>query len=89
MVPSFTNVKRQQAYYNAPKQGFNYINWDMEKELYIFQSQIEAKFAQSEVNSIYKFPFVDTIQTKREDSVGQMKPEDLIVLKGVIALQKD
>lgn len=36
MVPSFTNLKRQQTYYNAPKQGFNYINWDMEKELYVF-----------------------------------------------------
>jgi uridine kinase len=41
------------------------------------------------VNRNFKFPFVDTSQTKREDSLGQMKPEDLIVLKGVIALQKD
>lgn len=36
MAPSFTNKKRQHAYLNAPKQGFNYINVDMENELYAF-----------------------------------------------------
>jgi len=41
MVPAFTNKKRQHAYFNALKQGFNYINKDMESELYVFQSQIE------------------------------------------------
>jgi len=36
MIPAFTNKKRQHAYYNAPKQGFNYINKEMENELYVF-----------------------------------------------------
>ena len=56
MVPAFTNKKRQHTYYNAPKQGFNYINQDMEKELYVFQTQIENKFSKSDVNRNYKFP---------------------------------
>ena len=58
MVPAFTHKKRQHAYYNAPKQGFNYINKEMEHELYVFQTQIEQKFAKSEVNRTYKFPIV-------------------------------
>ena len=41
MAPAFTNKKRQNSYYNSSKQGFNYINWDMENELYLFQTQIE------------------------------------------------
>ena len=48
MIPAFTNKKRQNSYYNHPKQGFNYyINWDMENELYLFQTQIEQKFKKS------------------------------------------
>ena len=36
MIPAFTNKKRQQAFYNSAKQGFTYVNWDMEKELFVF-----------------------------------------------------
>jgi hypothetical protein len=53
MIPAFTNKKRHQAYFNAPKQGFNYINKDMENELYIFQTQIEQKFLNSVINKTY------------------------------------
>ena len=38
MIPAFTNIKRKKAYFNTPKQGFTYINWDMENELYTFQT---------------------------------------------------
>ena len=58
MIPAFTNKKRQNSFYNHPKQGFNYINWDMENELYLFQTQIEQKFKKSEMNKKYKFPYV-------------------------------
>lgn len=56
MLPAFTNKKRQHAYFNAPKQGFNYINIDMEKELFAFQTQIEQKFAASTINKTFVFP---------------------------------
>ena len=36
MIPAFTNKKRENSYYTSAKQGFTYINWEMEDELYIF-----------------------------------------------------
>jgi hypothetical protein len=36
MVPSFTNEKRKKLYYNDPKKGFTYVNWDIEEELWRF-----------------------------------------------------
>ena len=56
MIPAFTNIKRKKAYFNTPKQGFTYINWDMESELYTFQTQIEQKFRDSSINKSYRFP---------------------------------
>ena len=67
MIPAFTNKKRQNSYYNHPKQGFNYINWDMENELYLFQTQIEQKFRKSTMNKTYKFPMVQPKTVGRVD----------------------
>ena len=60
MIPSFTNAKRLKSYLADHKKGGfnNYINWDIEEELWRFQKEIENKFAVSEVNKRYRFPFV-------------------------------
>ena len=65
MIPSFTNKKRQHAYYNTSKQGFTYINWDMENELYVFQTQIEQKFRKSTMNKNFIFPRI--VELKEQD----------------------
>jgi hypothetical protein len=44
MIPSFTNEQRRKLYFNHPKRGFTYINWDIEEELWRFQKEIEQKF---------------------------------------------
>ena len=36
MIPAFTTEKRKKLYYNHPKKGFTYINWDIEEELWRF-----------------------------------------------------
>ena len=36
MIPSFTNDKRRKKYFNDPKRGFTYVNWDIEEELWRF-----------------------------------------------------
>ena len=40
--------------------GFEYINWDIEEELWRFQREIETKFSGSEVNKKFKFPLIGT-----------------------------
>ena len=47
MIPAFTNEKRKKLYYSHPKNGFTYVNWEIEEELWKFQKDIEAKFAAS------------------------------------------
>lgn len=56
MIPSFTNEKRKQLYFNHPKRGFGYINWSIEEELWRFQKEIEDKFASSLVNRNFRYP---------------------------------
>ena len=68
MIPSFTNKKRQHAYYNTSKQGFTYINWDMENELYIFQTQIEQKFRKSAMNKNFNFPRIEMHEQRNRAS---------------------
>lgn len=69
MIPAFTNKKRQHAYYHTSKMGFTYINWDMENELYIFQTQIEQKFRKSAMNRNFRFPYSD-VPGGRRDNTG-------------------
>jgi len=48
MIPSFTNTKRMGVYLrDFKKGGLNFINWDIEEELWRFQREIETKFAKS------------------------------------------
>ena len=75
MIPAFTNKKRQHAYYNKPKQGFEYINWDMEKELYIFQTQIEQKFRKSTTNKNFVFPRIPETSPKTIQNVNATAEE--------------
>ena len=61
MIPSFTNSKRLNLYLKDTRRGgFEYINWDIEEELWRFQKEIEGKFAQSEMNKRFKFPLIGT-----------------------------
>jgi hypothetical protein len=62
MNPSFTNTKRLNVYLRDTRRGgFDYINWDIEEELWRFQKEIEMKFAASDMNKRFKFPFVDLL----------------------------
>ena len=56
MMPAFTTEKRKKAYFNDPKKGFTYINWDIEEELWRFQKEIENRFKDSVMNKNFKFP---------------------------------
>ena len=73
MVAAFTNKKRQHAYFNTSKQGFTYINWDMENELYVFQTQIEQKFRKSAMNKNFNFPRLATFESRPKESVEGMQ----------------
>jgi hypothetical protein len=78
MLPSFTNNKRLGLYLRDTRRGgFDYINWDIEEELWRFQKEIETKFAQSEVNKNFKFPLIGT----REYEFDIMKIEELASTK--------
>ena len=62
MNPSFTNTKRLNVYLRDTRRGgFDYINWYIEEELWRFQKEIEMKFAASDMNKRFKFPFVDLL----------------------------
>ena len=69
MIPAFTTEKRKKLYYSHPKNGFTYVNWEIEEELWKFQKDIEAKFAASQVNKDFKYPKVQTTEDKRESSL--------------------
>lgn len=59
MNPSFTNIKRLNVYMRDTRRGgFDYINWDIEEELWRFQKEIEMKFAVSDINKKFKFPLI-------------------------------
>jgi len=30
MIPAFTNERRRKQYFNHPRKGFGYINWNIE-----------------------------------------------------------
>jgi hypothetical protein len=61
MIPSFTSSKRMNIYMRDHRRGgFDYINWDIEEELWRFQKEIETKFATSKVNQKFKFPLIGT-----------------------------
>lgn len=55
MIPAFTNKKREMTFLTDPKQGFKNIKYELEKELFEFQTQIELKFDKSSINE-FTFP---------------------------------
>ena len=67
MEPAFTNAKRKKAFENEPKQGFAYMNWEIEMELERFQMEIEGKFSKSKMNKNFKFPLIKS--EMQEDEV--------------------
>ena len=75
MVPSFTNEKRKKLYFNHPKKGFTYINWDIEEELWRFQREIESKFANSKVNRDFKYPFIKVEEEAQAEEKIIKKPQ--------------
>ena len=69
MIPAFTNEKRKKLYYSHPKNGFTYVNWEIEEELWKFQKDIEAKFAASQLNKDFKYPKIQTMDDLKEGSL--------------------
>jgi hypothetical protein len=70
MIPSFTNEQRRRLYFNHPKRGFTYINWDIEEELWRFQKEIEQKFQLSDVNRNFKYPRLAVDEDDEEEIVN-------------------
>lgn len=87
MIPSFTNSKRMGVYLrDFKKGGLNFINWDIEEELWRFQKEIETKFAGSAVNKKFKFPLMGTREYEFEmrrqqeaanEALGQAQSEGM------------